>query len=273
VSTSSYDSRQALVWSALIVVLVVLAGGLYYYWVSSKPEPSPVEAPAATEAGPESQARPETEIRHPIAPAAPEAASREALPPLAESDGLIESALNGLIGKDAVERYFHPKEIVRRFVVTIDNLPREKIPSRYGFAKPVAGRFQAAGADENVRLSPNNYRRYAPYLRLAESVDTRRLVALYIHFYPLLQEEYQNLADPKGYFNDRVVEAIDDLLAAPEPTGPIRLVRPKVMYEFADPELEGLSAGQKIMVRMGPEQAARIKAKLREIRSELTAGR
>ena len=56
---------------------------------------------------------------------------------------------------------------------------------------------------------------------------------------------------------------------AAQQAGPVKLVRPKVLYQFADPELEGLSAGQKIMVRMGPENAAKVKAKLREIRREL----
>jgi hypothetical protein len=40
---------------------------------------------------------------------------------------------------------------------------------------------------------------------------------------------------------------------------------------YTDPELESRSAGQKIMMRMGSVNAARIKAKLREIRAEITA--
>ena len=63
--------------------------------------------------------------------------------------------------------------------------------------------------------------------------------------------------------------AIDDLLAAPELVAPPELVQPKVLYEFAEPQLQSRSAGQKIMMRMGPENAKRVKAKLREIRREL----
>ncbi|HYL23657.1 MAG TPA: DUF3014 domain-containing protein [Burkholderiales bacterium] len=44
-----------------------------------------------------------------------------------------------------------------------------------------------------------------------------------------------------------------------------------MLYEFADPDLETRSAGQKILLRMGPENAARVKAKLWEIRRELLA--
>jgi hypothetical protein len=49
------------------------------------------------------------------------------------------------------------------------------------------------------------------------------------------------------------------------------VVRPKVLYQFADPDLETRSAGQKILLRMGAENAARVKAKLTEIRRELVA--
>lgn len=75
---------------------------------------------------------------------------------------------------------------------------------------------------------------------------------------------------PSGAFNDRLIEAIDDLLITPDVKRSIHLVQPKVMYEFADPEFEALSTGEKIMLRIGSDNAARIKAKLREIRRELT---
>ena len=38
--------------------------------------------------------------------------------------------------------------------------------------------------------------------------------------------------------------------------GPIELQQPKVLYTFADPDLEALSSGQKIMVRIGLENEA-----------------
>lgn len=79
-----------------------------------------------------------------------------------------------------------------------------------------------------------------------------------------------DLGYPKAYFNDRLIEVIDHLLAAPEVPAQTKLVQPKVFYQFADPDLETRSAGQKILMRIGNENAARIKAKLREIRSELT---
>ncbi len=68
------------------------------------------------------------------------------------------------------------------------------------------------------------------------------------------------------------MQVIDLLLATPRSPGTIALVRPNVMYTFADPALEALPAGQKLLIRMGPENAAAIEAKLTELRAVITAG-
>jgi hypothetical protein len=87
----------------------------------------------------------------------------------------------------------------------------------------------------------------------------------------LFQQAYRELGYPKGYFNDRVVEVIDSLLATPEIQEPVKLDRPKVYYQFNDAGLEALPAGQKILIRIGAENAAKVKAKLREVRGALTS--
>ena len=78
---------------------------------------------------------------------------------------------------------------------------------------------------------------------------------------------------PEGHFNTRLVQVIDHLLAAPEPAEPLRLVVPHVLAEYADPKLEAESAGRKVLFRMGRANAARVKAKLREIRRALVQPR
>jgi hypothetical protein len=95
---------------------------------------------------------------------------------------------------------------------------------------------------------------------------------VYRHYYPLFQQAYQDLGYPHGYFNDRLVAVIDHLLATPHPTGPLALVRPKVFWEFADPELEVRSAGQKLLLRLGSENAAVVTRKLRELRALVASG-
>jgi hypothetical protein len=46
-------------------------------------------------------------------------------------------------------------------------------------------------------------------------------------------------------------------------------VQPSVLYKYADPKLESLSSGQKLLIRMGPENETAVKAKLRELRAAL----
>jgi hypothetical protein len=120
-------------------------------------------------------------------------------------------------------------------------------------------------------LNPQNFARYQPMVAVIGKLDMRQLAAVYIRFYPLFQQAYQDLGYPNGYFNDRLVQVIDILLATPQPTGPIALVRPNVMYVFADPALEARPAGQKLLIRMGPDNAAVIKTKLGELRAAVTA--
>ena len=254
---------QKTMWLVVLLVLGGITAGFYYWQMGQEPQPLPPPAPVA-EAPP---AEPEPLIRHPIREAEP---TGQPLPALEKSDDTLLGALNGFFGQSPVQEFFDTREIVRRFVVTVDNLPRQKVPLRYRLFKPVVGQFLATGEGDNYLTNLDNHPRYKSYVLLAEAVDAKRLVAVYTRFYPLFQQEYMNLGYPKGYFNDRLVEAIDDLLAAPEIPGAIKLVRPKVMHQFADTALEELSAGQKIMIRMGAENATRIKARLREIRTELT---
>jgi len=186
----------------------------------------------------------------------------------------VREALAASLPPSAIERLVF-EDFIRKVVATIDNLPREHYAARLNPVAPVPGLPKTGGSGETLAWSTENEARYAPFMAAWNAVDSERLAAFYLRYYPLFQQAYMELGYPQGYFNDRLVEVIDHLLGAPEVAGPIRLVQPKVLYEFADPELESQSAGRKILLRMGVDNAARVKAKLREIRAELVgrAGR
>ena len=250
-------------WSIVILGLGLFALTLYYALPKLQPEPA-VQPPPPAAARPPASAEPQ--IRYPVAQQPPE----KPLPALDVSDSTMKNALGELSSDKTLIEFFRLQDFIRHVVATVDNLPRQKLALRLMPVKLAGGKFLATGKDESLAIGADNAARYAPYLRLADAMDTGKLVALYVHFYPLFQQAYQDLGYPKGYFNDRLVEVIDHLLAAPEVQAPIKLVQPKVFYLFADPGLEARSAGQKILMRIGNENAARIKAKLREIRGELT---
>jgi Protein of unknown function (DUF3014) len=158
---------------------------------------------------------------------------------------------------------------VRHAVVTIDNLPRKKVAVQLRPIKPVSGELVVAPGGEPT-LSPDNAQRYAAAMAVVKNADVKQVVSVYRHFYPLFQQAYVELGYPDGYFNDRLIEVIDHLLATPDVAGPIKLTQPSVFYQFADPSLEERSAGQKLMIRLGPENAAIVKDKLRALRKEVT---
>jgi hypothetical protein len=263
-----------------IVIGVVGAAALIaLYFIGREPTPETVaveevaeevvEEPIEPVAPPPVDVPPAVSTTEPPVPTVPVAPVLE-LPPLDESDLEVKTVLADTVGEKPVESFLVPEQVVRKIVVTLDNLPNEKVAMRLRAVEPVEGRFRVEGGpDEGYVLDPANYRRYSPLVRTLEATEPEELAAAYYRYYPLLQEAYEELGYPGRQFHARVVAVIDDLLAAPDVTGPIELTRPKVMYQFADPRLEALSAGQKMMIRMGPDNAAIVKARLRALRAVL----
>ena len=184
------------------------------------------------------------------------------LPSLENSDSMMRDSVAGLIGPHAFAEFVVPVQLVRRIVATVDNLPRSTAARRVMPLNAVTADFTP---------DPGNSVRYVPYVRVLEALDAHALVQGYARAYPLFQRAYEELGFPGKYFNDRLMAALDDLLATPDLGVAPQVVRPRVLYEFADPDLEARSAGQKILLRMGADNAARVKAKLWEVRRALIA--
>jgi Protein of unknown function (DUF3014) len=248
------------------LIFVLAATGVYY--LRSRNQPLPAAPGAAAAVAPLTS---EPGIEHPLPEGAGNAAAAAPLPELSDSDAPLREALSQISSADAVKDFLVPQDLIRKIVVTIDNLPRQKVAVEKRPANPAAGSFLANGDELHATLDQRNFERYKPMVAVVNQLNAKQLGALYIHYYPLFQQSYQNLGYPNGYFNDRLVEVIDNLLATPEPKGPIELVRPNVMYTYVDPALEARPAGQKLLIRMGPENAKAIKAKLIELRAAITA--
>ena len=258
----------------LIVILLLIAGAgaaTWYFWDDLKPAEQP---PAATQVPDDADSDVPDGPIHPITPVEPAGPTdRELvpLPPLDDSDSYFVLEMIDLFGPEA-GRLLVSDALIDKFVATIDNLPRSTVAEK---TRPVGRLATNFSTDESptgdkTYLSPDNYERYSALVGLVENADMDAVAEMYRRFYPLFQESYVRLGYPNGYFNDRVVEVIDHLLATPEPAYPVELIRPNVLYEFADPRLEALSSGQKLMIRIGPNNAAAIKQALSQLRSRIT---
>ncbi|MFZ2525901.1 MAG: DUF3014 domain-containing protein [Candidatus Ferrigenium altingense] len=247
-----------------VAAVVVILGGLaaYFLWQPSPPKPAPAQVQAPP---PPPPPPPKPEVRQVIeTPPAP-----PPLPALADSDSFMLDALAGLVGNKSLMKFFHTERIIRNIVATIDNLPRRRAPMSVMPVERAPGQFIIAGTEDGLTISPENAARYTPYVRIAKAIDAKKLVELYVRLYPLFQQAYEELGYPKKYFNDRLIVAIDDLLAAPNIKEPVALIQPSVYYKYADPDLEARSIGQRILMRIGSRNEAIMKGKLREIKQEL----
>ena len=247
-----------------------------YYPREAAPAPATATAPAAAAAPVPDPAPTAPADAYPIdaVPVLPDAPDTP-LPSLDQSDADAMAALSAAAGGAELTGFLRLEFLLPRLVATIDALPRSTVTQNVYAARPVAGTLGVATRDGGTWLDPGNEARYAPAVALFEAVDSRQLVSAYVRFYPLLQQAYRDLGVPDRQFNDRLVEVIDHLLAAPAPAGPLALVPvpDKPRWAFADPSLEAASVGHKAMVRLGPQQSARVKAKLRELRALLAGQR
>lgn len=256
--------------AALIVVGVVVVAGVAI-WYTQFREATPDAAPSSPLATlPPLSAPPATGPQYPVpqAEAAPPPTA-DARPPEPDTEETFREAAKQLAGAAPFEALLIPDALIRRIVVTVDNLPRERLPLSLRPFKRMPGDFAVQPQGESFVVDPANEARYAPLVQLFTSTETGLIVKLYLRYYPLFQQAYRELGYPDGYFNDRVIAVIDHLLATPEPAQPVQLVRPKVYYEFADPQLEGASAGRKLLLRLGVSQRAAVKTKLAAIRTQL----
>jgi hypothetical protein len=261
----------------LVIVIIMVAG---YLAISTRQQEDKSPVTVEIELPPENRQTPTQQPTPPAqqfpVPATTQAQTAEPikpLPTLDESDQVIEQEFSGLVNGDSqLAQMFLFKTFVRNFVVIIDNLTAAKIPQKYQFVKPPAGTFLVRSDETgNTYINPENHARYLPFVRMVAALDTDNLVNVYVYLYPLFQQAYEEMGFPDKYFNDRLVEVIDHLLLTPEVADPVALVQPKVYYHYADPDLEARSAGQKLLMRVGKENADLLKRKLQDVKAKLTS--
>ncbi len=276
---------------ATAALLLALAAGGWYAWQHTQ-APHAVAPPAPAPAAPEPVATPQPPAPEPMAAAAPPegpqhpvaAPADTAASPAPDAAG-FEQSVSDWLGRPQVLKFVALQGLAHHIVATIDNLPRGHAAPRLWPLYPVGGRMLTQqAADGSLQIAPGNSARYDAVVGWIASVDVAQAAALYRRFYPVLQQAYEALGYPGQYFNDRLVAVIDHLLQAPEVQGPLalRLVevqgsvapqQPWLRYELADPQWQSLSAGHKILLRLGPAHAQTLKTQLRALRSQIATVR
>ena len=218
--------------------------------------PTPVKQTPSLPEIEEVYPEPETEPETPLEP----------LPALNESDPEFTLALADISGAGTLTQYLVMDQVISRLVASIDSLTSRQVPVHINPVRPLEGKLLTE--DEGTILSAQNYARYDGYITLLQSMDTDTLVKLYGRYSPLFQQAWEENGGT-GSFNDRLFVVIDNLLETPDVPSPVYLTKYEAVYLFEDEELEAMTAGQKVLVRMGSANASIVKDKLTELKAGL----
>ena len=255
----------------LFIILLLTIGAWYFFTKDPDPvhqlpeELVPPEMPVVSQ--PEQLTEPD--ITYPVVEPEPEIVP-EPLPPLFESDTAVKQELEVIVGSEPLANYLVKDQAISRMVSTIDSLTARQVPPPINPVRSVPGTFVVETVGDRTVMSEENFARYNAYVDLLNTAETDSILATYRHFYPLFQQAWEENGK-RGSFNDRLLEVIDELLMTPDVPGPVYLTKPEAVYLFDNPDLEALSAGQKILIRMGNANASVVKDKLLDIRSRLVS--
>jgi len=260
------------------VVFVLLA----VFWPSDEDSADVVNTTPVTEMPAPAEPTPEVVVEDTFTPppvpeevtitATEEPAPIEAAPasePLDTSDAGLIDALMEKSSFANLGRFLINDSMLQRFVVLSTNLADEQTAPNHQLLLPPEQAFRTYDQAGKTWIDAASYKRYTPYVDMLESFDDEALLSLFRLYQDELQQRYAEIGDPDKSFSSVLVKAINTLLDTPEVPVPVEVYTDSVMYKYADPRLEELSAPKKQLLRTGPDNMRRIKAKLRALRNQL----
>ena len=268
---------------AIVIGVIVIVLLVVLMWPSSEPEPQPVvepETPAIAQPEPvepepadtfEATPPPEPVEIDPDQDVEPMPEPAPEPEPLDVSDTAIKAALETIATSPTLSRLLVNDGLLQRFVVTATNLADDETAPNHRLLTPPDQDFRVYTQADREWIDSASYKRYTPYVDVLESMSNEDLIALYKTYQDEIQAKYAEIGDPDQPFTEILIEAIDTLLDTPEVKMPVEVYTDSVMYKYADERLEGLSDPQKQLLRTGPDNMRRIKAKLRELKDSLMA--
>ncbi|MCK9467994.1 MAG: DUF3014 domain-containing protein [Porticoccaceae bacterium] len=271
-------------WPLIAIIVIIAAVAVWFIAKPGDPEPPPVvipDAPAplppaveeedplisAAPSIPEREPEPQPALEDEEQPAAP-----EPLPPLEDSDNFTRDLLATHSDSDILANWLTSDSLLPKAVALIDNLAKGEIARKVLPTQAPEDPFKVVMEQDIAWLDESNFARYDTYVDAVTSIPPQTLANSFHTLRPLLETAYGELGRSGAGLDQRIIAAIDRMLLTPDHNGPFALERESVFYQFADPSLEALPSVQKQLLRIGPENRARIKNYLKELRVALLEG-
>jgi len=157
-----------------------------------------------------------------------------------------------------------PEELALNFVRTVGSVAYDEFPqTSLEPLRPDDG-FSVVRRGQRFFPAETSYRRYDRAVEVFRSIDVEGAAAAWERLEPLFERAHDELGYP-GEFADTLEAAVQKLVSVQIPETPPELRLRVISFEYVDPALEALNPAQKLLLRLGPENAARVLAKLREL--------
>ena len=244
---------------AALGALVLLCGAALYLGLGpdDAAEPPPRAAAPA----------PEPRVPEPP-PARPEEPEREPIP-LDASDEFVRGLLPTLTEHPRLATWLVTDDLVRRFVVAVDNVADGSNPARHvPFMRP-GSRLRTRTDGAEWRLDPAGYGRYDELAQVLASLDVEGAAAIFRELEPLMNEAYAELGYPDTPFASAFRSAVVRVLETPRIPGDPGVVPVASFVTYDDDRLEELPPAQKQLLLMGPDNLRTVQAAVRELASAI----
>ena len=236
-------------------------------------QPQQESASVAALSEPEIAAPPEEVVQVELAPE-PELNEDETnvieLPTLTDSDPFVFEILQTLQNGMALVNALAEDQIVRKFVVFVENISRGEFPQTGLPYKGLGQEMPVSEIDDNLFVMDQvAHSRFDQVVSTFVETDTDSAVIIYQMLLPLFQQAYAEIGFRNVSFDETLRAAINNVLRTTNMEGPYQLVKPSVMYLYADSSVENLAEVHKQLLRIGPDNTSALKAKLREFLTKL----
>lgn len=192
------------------------------------------------------------------------------LPSLNDSDSFVMDGIRAISNGMAVVRLLSNEEMIRTFVVFVDNVSRGEFPQTGLPYLPVGQEMPVSNIDDNLFvMDASAHARFDRVINAFVALDTDQAITLYRTLSPLFQQAYAEIGFRDVNFDDTLRAAINRVVSISVVEGPYQLVKPSVMFLYADSSIENLSAIHKQLIRIGPDNSAKLQNKLRQFAQNL----
>lgn len=192
------------------------------------------------------------------------------LPSLNASDDFVFEGLRAMGNGAALVRLLAEDQIVRKFVVFVENISRGEFPQTGLPYRGIEQEMPVRNIDENLFVMDESaHARFDQFIETFIAIDTDAAMIFYRTLSPLFQQAYAEIGFRNVSFDNTLRRAINNVLNTSHVEEPYQLVRPSLMYLYADADIENLQAVHKQLIRIGPDNTRRLKAKLAQFIEQL----